>query len=498
MFRKRSLDLYFPRDQQRLFFEHFDTNHSSSIGVGDVIEQYQKVSSDVIVTDRLDQQHKRERNEKILSKIFKEREDKKLLLTPRQTTIQLIRALRNLDTKSTGYISKDELRWGLGKKYLNVPLTDDEIDAVVELCPAEKHNGKISYEKLAKMLQIKNSEPVIEPFFDARANQVTRLKSRIEALDKAINDEATVERRNYLMKTCHGDNSTVKSGGFNVYQNDSLSTLNKTVSCPELVLSQSPIRSCRQSVEPENEVDDDHTSSTHFLSNTKTRGKGGDQHLNSLHLSDEIDSSGPVPLMPGGKRLFHYAKFDETLLQHDSGLTLHRSVSGGDGHDSLSYSNPSQTTFLEDDRFRTTSSGYFAPLLYRPSVPVTRPNVLGDSLKCALERERRRKKRYERTTKNLQSFANFKELEDLSMKMNDDLRCKGRALESLQYESSALHNDLKNYSKQQGVTMQRKPNKVLYDKMWGGDKEQSRKPVDKPEDRDFTTTYQGSFVLHDE
>lgn len=116
-------------------------------------------------------------------------------------------------------------------------------------------------------------------------------------------------------------------------------------------------------------------------------------------------------------------------------------------------------------------------------------------MKCALERDERRKKRFQRTANNLQNFANFKELDEISVAMNDQMRCKGRALEALSYESTAIHNDSKKFVRQQVISMQRKPNKVLYDKMWGGDKEQSRKVLGREDDRDFHTTYNGSFMI---
>jgi Ca2+-binding EF-hand superfamily protein len=513
MFRKRSLDLYFPRDEQRLMFEQFDDNHSSSIDVGAVISRYEHAAPTIVATGRINEQQRKERNEKVISKIYKERENHKLLVSPRQTTLQIVRSLRNLDPNSTGYISKEELRWGLGKDYMNIPLTAEEIDTVVELCPPDKHNGKINYEKFAKLLDIKNNDPVIEPFFDARANQVTRMKNRIESFEKSIHDETTLARRDYLMKACHGEAAgpvtNVNQGGFDVYQNGGLSTLNKVVSCPELVLSQSPVRSrvhCQESSGGDESIKSHTPSHSHFLTSMKLRGKGGTQHQNSMDLSDEVHSSEPSGLMPGGKRLFNYKTFDETLLQHSMGT--HNSMSHSQSYDAKGVpGSPSFNNYLsqsmsdadvEEDRFKTTGSEYFAPLLYRPSVPVTRPNVLGDSMKCAMEREARRKKRFQRTAKNLQSFADHKELDDLSTVLNDNLRCKGRALEALHYESAAMHSDMKKFVKQQVVTMQRKPNKDLYDKMWGGDKEQSRKPVDRAEDRDFNTTYNGSFVLQHE
>ena len=530
LFRKRSLDLYFPRDEQRLLFEKFDDDHSSSIAVGKLISHYEHAAPTIVATGRISEQQKKERNEKIIAKIYHEREKQKLLVSPRQTTLQIVRSLRNLDPHSTGFISKEELRWGLGEGYLNIPLSEDEIDAVVDLCPPDKHNGKISYDKFAKLLEIKNDDPVIEPFFDARANLLTRIKGRIHVLDSAINDEGTVARRDYLMKACHGEGvapttSSVKHGG-------GLAALNKNASCPELTLSQSPVRShvhYQQEQEQEQHAPEDRPVSTtssfagtpasHFLTSMKLRGKGGDQHMNSMDLSDSVSSSTPASLMPGGKRLFNAGKFDETLLQHSMGDGSHKSLAhlqqsydydangmplppgsaspSSHHHAHLSHASLSSIARGDEDRFNTTASSYFAPLLYRPSVPVTRPNVLGDSMKCAMERDDRRKKRYQRTANNLQSFADFKELEELSTTMNDNLRCKGRALEALHYESAAVHSDIKRFSKQQVVSMQRKPNKALYDKMWGGDQDQSRKTVGgstRAEDRDFHTTYNGSFL----
>ena len=491
MCRKRSLDLYFPRDEQRLLFENFDGSFSSSIGVKDVIDRYDSAAPTITATSRVTEQQKRERNEKILSKINKQRERAKLLDSPRQTTLQLIRSLRNLDPNSTGYISKDELRWGLGKNYMNIPLSAEEIDTVVELCPPEKHNGLISYDKFAKMLEIKNDEPVIEPFFDARANQITRLKQRVRDIDSSLEDSNLISRRQELIEKCHR-NEEKQQGKFEIDQAGGLSTLNKTISCPEFVVSSpqlthSPLYSDRRESFLQNSQTSFHNK--HFLADKKQRGKGGNQHQNSLDLTDTVHSPTHEGLMPGGKKLFHYAKFDETLLQHDMG------GSGTWSNSNNSLEDPPRAFTADNDRFLTTSNSYFAPLLYRPSVPVTRPNAIGDSMQSSLKREFRRKKRFERTAKNLQSFADLKELDDISNTMNSQLRCKGRALEALQYESSAMHRDIKKFSKNQVTAMQKKPNKALYDKMWGGDKEQSRNAVDKPEDRDFTTTYGGSFAL---
>lgn len=506
--------MYFPRDEQRLLFEQFDTHHSSSIGVSDVISQYSHASPNIITTERISEQKQKERNEKIISKIFLEREKQKLLVSPRQTTLQIARSLRNLDPHSTGFISKEELRWGLGKEYLNIALSDEEIDAVVELCPPDKHNGKISYDKFARMLDIRNDDPVVEPFFDARANQVTRMKNRIDTFDKAILDEKMLARREHLMKVCHGDaqDRGGRNGSFDIYGQGGLSTLNKTVSCPELELSQSPVRGKKQHRHEEarpRHDDEGHApyahsdNSSHFRTGMKLRGKGGNQHQNSMDLTEGEHPSSPVALMPGGKRLFHYAKFDEELLQHNMSSSANswhdqRSAPGTPAHNnylSQSMSVSASQAATDDDRFNTTSSSYFAPLLYRPSVPVTRPNVVGDSMRGAVERDERRRRRFQRTANNLQNFADFKELEDISAAMNDHMRCKGRALEALNYESIAIHNDAKKFLKQQVVTMQRKPNKALYDKMWGGDVEQSRKEVGRSDDRDFNTTYNGSFVM---
>ena len=204
------MDLYFPRDDQRLFFEKLDTTHSSKIQVKNIIQHFQenpsndltlKFSPKVTLPSDLSSEEI-EVKDLILSKIDQQRETTKLAESPRQTRLQLVRAMRNLDPDSTGKISLEQLSWALGSNYLNLGLTDNEIQATVKASRANDNNDQINYIKFVRELGIRNTEPICDPFFDRRANQITRLKQRINSLDEFSNDPAILERRDELTKIC--------------------------------------------------------------------------------------------------------------------------------------------------------------------------------------------------------------------------------------------------------------------------------------------------------
>lgn len=126
----------------------------------------------------------------------------KLVTSPRQAKVQLVRALRNLDPQSTGGLPKEKLKWALGPDYLNLQLTPEEIEHAVELCPSNELSGMISYDKFVRVLNIRNNDPIADPFFDTRANQITKLRRRGAELDARSEDPDLCNRRDELMKIC--------------------------------------------------------------------------------------------------------------------------------------------------------------------------------------------------------------------------------------------------------------------------------------------------------
>mmetsp|Transcript_15839 Transcript_15839/g.23841 ORF Transcript_15839/g.23841 Transcript_15839/m.23841 type:complete len:268 (-) Transcript_15839:962-1765(-) len=197
--RKRNMHLYFPRDEQRLLFERFDKDHCNRIHVSEFLEHSQLMGDSCRQSDSRFQS---ETKDLILSKIDDQRSKEKLVQSPRQTKLQLVRTLRNLDPKSTGYVSRDKLKWALGPEYLNLNLSEEEIQAAVDLCPPSERTGKISYDKFVRLLDICNNEPISDPFFDARANQITLFKKRLGNLDAVANDKDLLDRREELLKVC--------------------------------------------------------------------------------------------------------------------------------------------------------------------------------------------------------------------------------------------------------------------------------------------------------
>eukprot|EP00602_Paraphysomonas_sp_CaronLab_P000610 CAMPEP_0185022386 /NCGR_PEP_ID=MMETSP1103-20130426/5101_1 /TAXON_ID=36769 /ORGANISM="Paraphysomonas bandaiensis, Strain Caron Lab Isolate" /LENGTH=663 /DNA_ID=CAMNT_0027554433 /DNA_START=93 /DNA_END=2084 /DNA_ORIENTATION=- len=506
--RKRNMDLYFPRDEQRLLFELFDKDHSNRVQISDLLEHSQSMDDSSIPSGT---RWKSETKDLIFSKIDEQRGKEKLVQSPRQTKLQLVRTLRNLDPRSTGYVDKDQLKWALGPGYLNLNLTDEEIQAAVDLCPPSSRTGKISYDKFVRVLDIRNTDPIADPFFDARANQITMLKKRLATLDAVANDKDLLDRRDELLKVCMvgpGESglaafldpmrtapTTTQSSSLRMGspEKEALEDMDQGRRAP-------PRLSHRQSSfnidtthyeEPEDDEQVDASGRRHFRATMNHPSRSRVKYPMTVDLAQA--HSEHRESIPGGRRRGPDAVTDWGIIQHDSSYPP--SPDTRPATSSMLATSKSLSALETDSRYRSTQSEYYTPLEYKPSMPVTRPHVIGDAMRCAMEREERRRKRYERTQANMNAVSNYVELERISQTLNESLRAKGRVKEALHYESAAFHEDIKTYSRRPGHHMQRKPNPELFNKMWGGNLQHDKKVV---EDRDFSTTYARSFMYPSE
>jgi hypothetical protein len=152
---------------------------------------------------------------------------------------------------------------------------------------------------------------------------------------------------------------------------------------------------------------------------------------------------------------------------------------------------PSSALFADSDkRFVTTSTEYHAPLVYKPNLPVQRPQGRCDSLADAAARDQSRRGRYARTMKNLESTAEQAKKELLFDAMNEDQRERSCATLTYGYLRKAYFNDLKLQSKQPLEVMAKKPNWDLFAKTYGTSQgTQLREMVKKPDDRDMATVH---------
>jgi hypothetical protein len=510
------MDLFFPRDDQRLFFEKLDSTHSLKLPIAQIVNHFSATADDQrpSVTDlALQRQQIDETDVKdlILSKIAIQREANKLAESPRQTRLQLVRSLRNLDPNSTGTISIDELTWALGPQYLGLNLSEQELQTTLKISKGvDTAHNQINYNRFVQNLNIRNSEPICNPFFDRRANQITRLKQRLNGLTEFISDPAILERRDELMKTC-----MVGPGeeGLKRYLDPTRPTTLFRALSPSPLL-----RNCQSqpSLSHQDFLSED--SSDPILPSraaSESEGGGGaegdggssqqhDHHyaIDTTQHSDRLDSkrtdegkrggrgasidgkiiktghfhatlNAPArthvkyPLtvdvsrahadhretLPGGRRHGPTQPYDEKMLHHDNSTSPSLYRFGDHGGGGEVSSDQSKETFQpqEDKRWMnlsqslpnlsltsssyvSTNDQYFTPLDYQPSKPVSRPGVMSDAMRCALERDvcdacpplplspltltnrsqTRRRKRYERTRANLQSFKDHAELDKIS------------------------------------------------------------------------------------
>lgn len=477
------MDLYFPRDDQRLLFEKLDTTHSLKLPVTQILHHYSSQTTpsphhqQQVDLSHGSQQQAEEKVEKdlqryleetdikdlILSKIEGHRGTSKLVESPRQTKLQLVRALRNLDPKSTGNISVEKLTWALGPEYLDLGLTNQEVQTTLKISKGvDLKNNQINYSRFVENLKIRNTDPICDPFFDRRANQITRLKQRLNGLHEFSSDPAILARRDELMKICMvgpGEDGIEKyldpSRPATLFQPLSPSPLLKSCqSQPSFSASRASPDSTIQPYE-----------SIKSGSSSPIRYPGGSHHAidTTTQVSDRNDSGRPeertgivdgkvvktghfratsnapsrtyvkYPMtvdvrrahvdhkesIPGGKRHGPTQSYDGTMLHHNhttsSGAPpmMYRYEVDERGNDqhfgnepaAASASTPTVSSRQEDDNrflnlsqslpnlslsslsYTSTNDQYYTPLDYQPSKPVSRPGVISDAMRSALERD---------------------------------------------------------------------------------------------------------------
>jgi hypothetical protein len=392
------MDLYFPRDDQRLLFEKMNPSNSNVADVKAIIAQGK---NDESIQSQLSLKTLHlEFQDLVLSKIEDQRIRDKLVVSPRQTRTQLYRALRNLDPDSTGYLQKDQVKWAIGPKYLNLNLTPEELDAAVEMCPLNA-SGDISYDRFIKHLNIRNSDPVSVPFFDKRADNIAGMNNRLKDLEDQINDPTILARRDDLFRRT-AVHSTVNTGSLTpshssfplspVDPNRQTRTSHSRHHRESLTLShdnsvnasgRAPIDKSCSSRDPDADLMD----SLGLNQASPFRARLNDSSHTYVRFPMTVDIqqaySGHVESIPGagGRRKGPPRSLDKTFLHHSCHLQQ-RSL-----NESEAFSVTSPNMSPSSDMYKSTSETYFAPLDYQPSKPVTRQGDIGDAMRCALERE---------------------------------------------------------------------------------------------------------------
>jgi hypothetical protein len=139
-------------------------------------------------------------------------------------------------------------------------------------------------------------------------------------------------------------------------------------------------------------------------------------------------------------------------------------------------------------RYHTTNFDYYPPLIYQPSMPITRA-LVSDADAREEHKKSQRERRHRRKEENLSVTRERLQREELEkesreikwrQKVNDDM---------IKFCTTVFVHDLKSFRKQPLQMMMKKPSLTRSDHMWTGTIGRDK----VSEDRDFNTTYGASF-----
>ena len=153
------------------------------------------------------------------------------------------------------------------------------------------------------------------------------------------------------------------------------------------------------------------------------------------------------------------------------------------------YANTStESIYYDNDKlYKTTNSSKYPELIYEPSKPVVRA-MAGDADVAFAEKDKIRKARYARKSKNLGVTLTRIEYETLEAECREKRRVQIRAQDMLRYDSSNLLGGLVGFKKQPTQLVSRKQHPEMFDKMFVGQVTLGNMPRNAPDERDFSTT----------
>jgi len=145
----------------------------------------------------------------------------------------------------------------------------------------------------------------------------------------------------------------------------------------------------------------------------------------------------------------------------------------------------------DEDMFRSTTASFYPPLIYESSKPVTR-NIVSEATKSYIEKEFKRKERYERRKANMDVTLTRLEYDELDKEIQQQRRNQSKLQKHIKYATSILLNDLQSYKSQPLQRMTLRQNVPLADRMWNGNAERQNVGI-VPDSRDFKSTYNQDF-----
>lgn len=487
--RKRNLDTQFTGDDIRLIYDNFDNRNEGIVDVGAVIKRAEEIE----VLDTVAKRDMLEIRAFLADELEKRRRDKQLAEDSdvREGNPSKGAKTKTIRTQGISDDSEDLMKKAIGQKTFDLDVGTEELDHVLDEV-FHKEYTKESHSKFARFLRLTNLKLNHVPFYIMRTNELNNLKQRAQSLEEQCANEETLgrlkqlnEKRKPLFVQPNFDPDAAQK---------SVHALSTSKSLPQLRASTpAPYQSERQIVTPRRAMSPMFSSRNDQLGEIST-ARYHEPILQDTSYFDQTCSSmedfaEPVVLTEAKKsKLQNISSFSfEGSPLQSSGMQSSSEFSRDNlnSRSSMIRSRMGLSMGYDDlivenvDRQQSMTSHYFGSEANLP-----------DTRKEHLDRERKRIARQERAQKNLEITKDRIEYDNLKSHVQALRANQFRNEDTIRYQTAIFLNDMKCFKKQPLQVMAKKPDFTRSDWMWGGN---MRESIERPDDRDFTTTYNNSF-----
>ncbi|GMI10533.1 hypothetical protein TrLO_g11172 [Triparma laevis f. longispina] len=436
--KRRNLEPLFGREQQRILFQHIDTDGNEELDVQEFLHFLSENASELGTSRSTMSKFGRPPPKKddkkmhpavqrvkdmIVDRLVARRRTHKMDDSQKVNSEYLIQIFKQWDESMTGYLTPDEFVDALGEKHLNLGISRNDMDKVLAEIDAD-HNGEISYKEFAKFIQVHDIDPEYNPFFDSRVralNALGRIANKPWQWQKETDKAISHQQRMYdtIEMDCAGANSTKK--------------------LREKLDSHVPAESNFMKTRP-------HTVSGKTPTNAK---KTLTRVESSAELFEEMRAEKAVMLAAICPRFMPLPATD-----------WKRTGCGGDGVD------PNATGMYQPMTMSTTTTNdYYPPLHYVPNKDIQR-NLVSDSQKGFNQKKMETTKRKKRTDTNFRIIMERVKMQETMEHMNHDQKLKEKSQQMLRYYKQIYAVDAKLQVKAGGFRSKKHPK--FAHRMWGG------------------------------
>jgi Ca2+-binding EF-hand superfamily protein len=397
--KRQRLEQFFGRKEQRDIFKAMDTNHTDKVNMTKLVEFLKgesegfptvvkqplaldtpdaealrihakesiylanknvSVGSDMNFTtsaaQRTAAQELKKRAEKskegIVRKIVEKRRLEKNEDGTGFTAKYVLNAFKQCDTDMSGKLSRKELEFTFGPKWLNLGVSKEDMDDFIEVADVDK-DGEISYSEFIKAMHIHDLEPSYNPVMEARERSLKLLKGRV---NEPFKYEAELNKMKQTAHEAQQASLALHTAAEEEKRTRRLTTMNPSPADTTATLP-AAWNSCTKPVPRLPAPGSD-----------KNPGNDGRAVVDAEELFKDMERIDAVVRDTCGKTMTgqseHHAYDNSRIGVGSSGVNPNSGL----------YADPSE-------RFSTTSLDYHAPLRYAPNQPVTRPGARCDSVR---------------------------------------------------------------------------------------------------------------------